>query len=100
MHIIGAMACATLGAFQFGRRQAPAGYRLRVDGHLDQHWSAWFGNLTVTHESDGTTSLSGCVPDQAALHGLLIKVRDLGLTLISVEAIDSSESGGRRRQEG
>ena len=100
MHIIGAMACATLGAFQFAKRQAPAGYRLRVDGHLDQHWSAWFGNLTVTHESDGTTSLSGFVPDQAALHGLLMKVRDLGLTLISVEVIDASESGGRRRQEG
>ena len=100
VHIIGAMPCATLGAFQFARRQAPAGYRLRVDGHLDQHWSAWFGNLTVTHESDGTTSLSGFVPDQAALHGLLMKVRDLGLTLISVEVIDASESGGRRRQEG
>jgi hypothetical protein len=66
----------------------PTGYRLRLDGHLEDHWSAWFGDLTLTHESDGTTSLSGFVPDQAALHGLLMKVRDLGIILISVEAID------------
>ena len=66
----------------------PAGYRLRVEGHLDEHWAAWFDGLTLTHEDDGTTSLSGVVADQAALHGLLMKVRDLGITLISVEAID------------
>jgi len=66
----------------------PDRYRLRVDGHLDNHWSAWFGDLTLTRESDGTTSLSGVVADQAQLHGLLVKVRDLGVTLISVEAIE------------
>ena len=66
------------------RRQVPACYRLRVDGHLDDHWSAWFGDLTLTHEHDGTTILSGPVSDQAELHGLLMKVRDLSLTLISV----------------
>ncbi|WP_211877071.1 hypothetical protein [Pseudarthrobacter albicanus] len=65
----------------------PAGYRIRVDGHLDDHWSAWFGDLTLARESDGTTSLTGVVTDQAALHGLLTKVRDLGVALISVEAI-------------
>ena len=70
-------------------RQAPAGYRLRVEGHLDDHWSAWFGGLTLTHERDGATSLSGAVSDQAELHGLLMKVRDLGVTLISVEVIDA-----------
>ena len=70
------------------KRRVPAGYRLRVDGHLDDHWSAWFDDLTLTHESDRTTSLCGVVPDQAALHGLLMKVRDLGIILISVEAID------------
>ena len=74
-------------------RTGTAGYRLRVDGHLDHHWSAWFGDLAMTHENDGTTSLSGFVPDQAALHGLLRKVRDLGLTLICVEAMDLSGSG-------
>jgi hypothetical protein len=74
-------------------RRVPAGYRLRVDGHLDDRWSAWFADLTLTHESDGTTSLSGVVPDQAALHGLLATVRDLGVTLISVEVIDPGLGG-------
>ncbi|UKA64682.1 hypothetical protein [Arthrobacter sp. FW306-04-A] len=69
-------------------RHVPAAYQLRVDGHIDGHWSAWFSDFTLTHESDGTTSLGGFVPDQAALHGLLMKVRDLGLVLISVEVMD------------
>jgi hypothetical protein len=69
-------------------RQGPSRYKLRVDGHLDDHWSAWFDDLTLTHESDRTTSLCGFVSDQAALHRLLMKVRDLGIILISVEAID------------
>jgi hypothetical protein len=67
--------------------QAPARYELRVDGHLDDHWVGWFDDLTLTHEVDGSTTLRGLVPDQAALHGLLAKVRDLGATLISVEVI-------------
>jgi hypothetical protein len=73
---------------QTPKRQAPAGYQLRVAGHLDDHWSPWFGDLTLAQEDDGTTSLSGFVSDQAELHGLLMKVRDLGITLISVEVID------------
>ena len=75
-------------------RQVPTGYQIRVDGHLDDHWSAWFGDLTLTHESDGTTSLSGLVSAQAELHGLLMKVRDLGVTLISVAVIDPPDSVG------
>jgi hypothetical protein len=71
-------------------RQAPACYRLRIDGHLDDHWSARFGDLTLTRESDGTTSLSGPIADQAELHGLLTKVRDLGITLISLTVVDPS----------
>ena len=70
------------------RRQPPSAYRVRVDGHLDRHWSAWFGDLTLTHEDDGTTTLLGPVADQAQLHGLLTQIRDLGATLISVEAVD------------
>jgi hypothetical protein len=73
---------------QSSKPQAPTGYRLRVAGHLDQHWSASFGGLELTHEDDGTTSLTGVVPDQAALHGLLTRIRDLGVTLISVAVID------------
>lgn len=66
-------------------RHPPAGYELRVDGHLDPHWSAWFGDLTLTHRDDGTTTLRGAVADQAQLHGVLAKIRDLGVTLISVQ---------------
>jgi hypothetical protein len=65
-------------------------YQLRVDGHLDAHWSVWFGDLTLTHEWDSTTSLTAVVSDQAELHGLLMKIRDLGVILISVEIIDPS----------
>ena len=70
------------------KRQAPSGYKLRVNGHLDQHWSSWFGDLTLTHGDDGTTCLTGAIADQAELHGLLTKIRDLGVTLISVEVVD------------
>jgi hypothetical protein len=67
---------------------APAHYELRIEGHLDKYWSAWFGGLTLTREDDGTTTLRGTVTDQAELHGLLARVRDLGTTLISVRTID------------
>ena len=67
---------------------APLRYELRIQGHLDQHWSTWFGGLALTREDDGTTTLRGAVTDQAELHGLLTKVRDLGVTLISLAIID------------
>ena len=70
----------------------PATYRLRVAGHLDQHWSSWFGDLTLIHASDGTTSLTGAVADQAQLHGLLSKIRDLGVTLVAVEVVDTPDA--------
>ncbi len=63
---------------------APTGYDIRLEGHLDEHWSSWFGGVTLLHEDDGTTILRVPVTDQAALHGLLAKVRDLGATLLSV----------------
>jgi len=69
-------------------RRAPAGYWFQVDGHLDPHWSAWFGGLTLAHDGDGTTTLSGPVADQAQLHGILTKIRDLGVTLIAVHVLD------------
>jgi hypothetical protein len=59
-------------------------YEIRFKGHLDTRWADWFDGLALTQESDGTTVLSGSVIDQAALHGLLGKVRDLGLPLIAV----------------
>ncbi len=64
-------------------------YEFRLAGHLDAHWSTWFGGLTLTHEDDGATTLRGPVADQAELHGLLAKVRDLGATLLSVRSLDA-----------
>ena len=81
-------------------RRVISGYRLRVNGHLDQHWSTWFGDLTLTHEEDGTTCLTGAVADQAQLHGLLTKVRDLGVTLISVEVVDLATTERAARPSG
>ena len=65
-------------------------YELRVQGHLDQHWSAWFDGFTITHQDDGTTVLRGRVRDQSELHGMLVKVRDLGTALISVTPMGST----------
>lgn len=62
-------------------------YQIQVEGHLNLTWSAWFEELTLTHEADGSTIVTGNIVDQATLHGILNKVRDLGLTLISVQRI-------------
>ena len=70
-------------------------YEIRLEGHLADRWAAWFDGLTLTHESEGTTVLRGPVVDQAALHGLLQKVRDLGLPLVSVAQVgDQPNSTG------
>ena len=63
-------------------------YQIRLKGHLGSHWTHWFGGLTITLEDNGDTLLTGLVRDQAALHGLLKKVRDLGLPLISINPLE------------
>lgn len=74
------------------RRTTAAGhYKIRLAGHLDTRWAAWFDGLSLTHDTDGTTVLNGPVVDQAALHGLLQKVRDIGLPLLSVTQTDAAE---------
>lgn len=75
-------------------REVPTPYRLRVAGHLDHHWSAWLGGLSLTHDADGTTCLTGVICDQAELHGVLTKIRDLGVTLVSVAVVDSPDGVG------
>jgi hypothetical protein len=70
-------------------------YQIRVKGYLDNSWSDWFEGLSMTHEEDGTTVLTGPVADQPALHGLLIKIRDLGLPLISVNRPSPLSEAGR-----
>jgi hypothetical protein len=68
-------------------------YEIRLQGHLEARWAAWFDGLTVSQESDGTTVIRGSVADQAALHGLLQRVRDLGLPLVSVTHVAADPSG-------
>jgi hypothetical protein len=72
-----------------GHYDRPGRYEIRLKGRLDARWAAWFDGLTVTRDSDGTTVIGGLVADQAALHGLLQKTRDLGLPLISVNYLNS-----------
>ena len=70
----------------------PGLYEIRIKGHLDDRWSDWFEGLTITLEEDGNTLLTGPVIDQAALHGLLKKVRDLGMPLVSVSPVEPGPS--------
>ena len=69
-------------------------YEIRLKGHLDNRWAGWFEGLTITREANGETRLTGPVVDQAALHGLLRKVRDLGLPLIAVIQVDPQQAKG------
>ncbi|MCJ7703803.1 MAG: hypothetical protein MUO62_19665 [Anaerolineales bacterium] len=77
-------------------------YKIRIKGHMDKKWADWFDGLQITHDKDGTTTLYGPLPDQAALHSILRKIRDLNLQLISVkqvnldaqdETLENSEGG-------
>ena len=63
-------------------------YEIRLKGHLEARWEQWFDGLTITLEENGNSLLSGPLADQAALHGILKKVRDLGLTLLSVNSVE------------
>jgi hypothetical protein len=73
-------------------------YELRVQGHLGASWSRWFDGLEVDELEDGSTRLSGDLPDQAALHGILDKVRDLGMTLIAVQLLDAQPSDAKQME--
>ncbi|MGY1825940.1 hypothetical protein [Blastococcus sp. SYSU DS0541] len=64
-------------------------YEIRIEGRLGPRWAPWFDGLSLTAADDGTTVLSGPVADQAALHGVLTRIRDLGLALVSVTRLDS-----------
>lgn len=70
----------------------PMLYQIRIKGHLGEQWTDWFEGLSITLESDGDTVLTGRVVDQAALHGLLKKVRDLGMPLLSVNHVSPDQS--------
>ncbi|TAJ20093.1 MAG: hypothetical protein EPO65_04815, partial [Dehalococcoidia bacterium] len=69
-------------------QQGPEVYEIRVQGHLGARWSDWVGGMAFTHEADGTTTLSGVLADQSALHGVLNRMRDLGVAIVSVKRVD------------
>jgi hypothetical protein len=65
-------------------------YKIKIKGRLECHWTDWFEGLVFTYENDGTTTIQGPLPDQAALHSILLKIRDLNLSLISVAELESN----------
>ncbi len=77
-------------------------YEIRLTGHLDAQWAAWFDGMTITLEENGDTLLTGPVIDQPALHGLLKKVRNLGMPLVSVvqiQILDSDQNDSKKEKE-
>jgi hypothetical protein len=77
----------------------PTIYQVRIKGHLGVQWTDWFGGLTITQEDSGETLLTGPVVDQAALHGLLKKVRDLGMALVSVNRAEPGQADASEVKE-
>lgn len=75
-------------------------YEIRLRGHLETRWAAWFDGMSLIYANDGSTILSGLVVDQAALHGLLQKARDTGLPLVSVTRIEAAQPGAPRPEPG
>jgi len=73
----------------------PMVYQIRIKGHLSRQWTDWFEGLTITLEDNGDTLLTGTVIDQAALHGILKKVRDLAIPLLSVKSVDPNQTGNQ-----
>ena len=79
--------------------EEPMIYQIRIKGHLDEQWSDWFENATITLEEDGDSLLTLPVIDQAALHGLLKKIRDLGMPLLSVNRIVSEQNNSSTKEK-
>ncbi len=80
------------------RMESPTVYQIRVKGHLDDTLAGWFEGFTITNEEDGDALLAGPVQDQAALHGILNRISNLGLTLISVNAVSKEDETSERMQ--
>jgi hypothetical protein len=81
-------------------KSQPPVYEIRIKGHLGSQWTDWFEGLTITLEEDGDTLLTGPVTDQAALYGLLKKVRDLGMPLVSISQVQFNETHPYRSKKG
>jgi hypothetical protein len=74
-------------------------YEIRITGHLEDRWAEWFEPMTVQADEDGTTSLVGCLPDQTALHGVLLKIRNMNLKIISVHQIDENSKKNKQKEK-
>ncbi|MFC1879424.1 hypothetical protein ACFLZW_05880 [Chloroflexota bacterium] len=77
----------------------PIIYEIKLKGHLDTKWAEWFYDMTITHESDGTTTLRGPLPDQSVLHSVLERIRDMNLTLINVRNMGDANQDELKRQD-
>ena len=77
---------------------APATYTIRVDGHLDAHWSAWLCELDMTRNNDGTTTITALIADQAQLHGVLARLRDIGAVIIELRTTGAPVSAAKLLQ--
>lgn len=75
----------------------PVVYQIRIKGHLDSRWSDWLEQMDITQAANGETILTGPIVDQAALHGVITKVRDLGLPLISIEQVEPAPNSNHRK---
>ena len=75
-------------------------YEIRIKGHIGDSWSSWFEGLSLHHEENGETVLRGVIVDQAALHGVLIRIRDLGLPLVSVNRVKSDNPCSKSHKSG
>jgi len=69
-----------------------ATYQILIEGHLSESWSDWFEGMRIRHQENGDTVIEGDLPDQCALHGVLMKIRDLGLTLVEVKRVENMQS--------
>lgn len=88
-------------AHQVGSYVRPVQYEIVLNGHLTDRWTAWFDGFAITREADGTTVLRGAVVDQAALHGLLQRLRDIGIELVSLTQVeDPTDQGDVPHPEG
>ena len=76
----------------------PIVYQIRIAGHLNPRWTNWFGDMSITLLEEGDTLLTGPIPDQAALYGLLRKVRNLGMSLVSVNRVEATQNQKRSEQ--
>ena len=81
------------GETQGAKNEGGSIYQIKIKGYLDLHWTDWLGGLEITHDAQGNSLLTGLLPDQSALHGVLVQIRDLGMPIISLSSQPDSMQG-------